>query len=234
MTAEGGPVPPDQRPLDIVIADDAPLFRGLLAQLLSRIGSVRETADPAAMFDAVARRPPDVVVLDVRMPPTFTVEGLDAALRIRNRYPEVGVLLLSNDVQLLYLDRVLRTGSAGAGYLLKERVSGIDEFIASVRSVASGGQAIDPEVVAALMAKRSTSDRLAGLTDREREVLSLMAQGLSNAAIAERLIVVPKTVEAAIHRILSVLELAYDGGHNRRVLAVLAFLGGGAPTAVSR
>jgi len=212
--------------LDIVIVDDAPLFRALLGRVLAPLGSIRDAAATSEVFAALHRSTPDVVILDVRMPPTFTVEGLEAALRIRTRYPTVGVLLLSNDIQVLYLDRLLAgSGAAGIGYLLKERVTGVEEFLAAVREVAAGGHAVDPEVVATLLAKKRTATLLADLSDREREVLSLMARGLSNAAIAQRLLVSGKTVEATIRRLLSVLQLPYDPGRNRRVLAVLAFLG---------
>jgi DNA-binding NarL/FixJ family response regulator len=213
-------------PLDIVVVDDAPLFRGLLAQVLAPLGSIREAAATGDALVALRLRRPDIVILDVRMPPTYTVEGLDAALRLRSRHPDVGVLLLSNDIQVRHVDRMLAEGGpAGVGYLLKERVTGVGEFLAAVRAVAAGGHAVDPEVVTALLAKKRTATLLARLSDREREVLALMAQGLSNVAIAGRLLVSTKTVEATIRQLLTELELPYDAERNRRVLAVLAFLG---------
>jgi DNA-binding NarL/FixJ family response regulator len=167
---------------------------------------------------------PDVAIVDVRMPPTQTDEGARAAREIRARHPDVGILLLSQVVEAKHALELFSEHPEGFGYLLKDRVLEIDEFLESVRRVARGGTAIDPEVVAQLMGRRRTVDPLAGLTPREREVLALMAEGRSNQAICKKLFLSPKTVETHVHSIFSKLNLPPEPDDHRRVLAVLAQL----------
>ncbi|MGV9315993.1 response regulator [Streptomyces sp. NPDC003691] len=211
----------------IVVAEDSTLLREGLVRLLAEEGHevVAAVGDGEALLAAVAAGPPDVVVADVRMPPTHTDEGLRAALEIRRRWPEVGVLVLSQYVERRYAGELLSGESRGVGYLLKDRVVEIDEFLDALERVARGRAAFDPEVVRRLMARSTRTDLLSRLTGREREVLAEMAQGHANGAIAERLYVSQSAVEKHINAIFDKLELPRAAGYSRRVMAVLRYLG---------
>jgi DNA-binding NarL/FixJ family response regulator len=210
----------------IVLADDAALFRDALASALRAAGHevVGEAADATDLVDLVARAKADLVLLDVRMPPTKTTEGLDAAVRIREAAPDVGILILSQDVQTQHVVRLLRDSPEGVGYLLKDRVGKLDDLLDAVDRVGNGGFVVDPEVVSTLFGRRRPPGPLDELTPRERDVLREMAEGRSNAAIAERLGLTERTVEANIRVILSKLGLEPDATQHRRVLAVLSYL----------
>jgi DNA-binding NarL/FixJ family response regulator len=210
----------------IVLADDAALFRDALASALRAAGHeiVGEAADATDLVDLVARAKADLVLLDVRMPPTKTTEGLDAAVRIREAVPEAGILILSQDVQTQHVVRLLRDSPEGVGYLLKDRVGRLGDLLDAVERVGSGGFVVDPEVVSTLFGRRRAPGPLDELTPREREVLREMAEGRSNLAIAERLSLTERTVEANIRVILSKLGLEPDAAQHRRVLAVLTYL----------
>ena len=181
--------------------------------------------DGDALLAAVAEHQPDVVVADIRMPPTHTDEGLRAALEIRRRHPHTGVLVLSQYIETKYTARLLEGNAAGAGYLLKERVADVAEFADALERVAAGGTALDPEVVGQLLRASRRADGLAALTARERHVLTLMAEGRSNAGIADALVVTGGTVEKHVASIFDKLGLPKDEADNRRVLAVLRYLG---------
>ncbi|WP_031068309.1 response regulator transcription factor [Streptomyces sp. NRRL WC-3742] len=211
----------------LMIAEDSALLREGLVRLLADEGHEVTAAvgDADALLTAVAAAPPEVVVVDVRMPPTHTDEGLRAALHLRAEHPEVGVLVLSQYVEQRYAVELLASGTEGVGYLLKDRVGRVEEFLAALDRVHSGGTAFDPEVVRRLLARTRHTDDLDRLTNREREVLSLMAQGHTNAAVAEQLIVSRSAVEKHANAVFDKLRLPRDGGTNRRVLAVLRFLG---------
>ncbi|MDH6580224.1 response regulator transcription factor [Kitasatospora sp. MAP5-34] len=210
-----------------VIAEDSVLLRAGLVQLLqaSGIEVLADVGDADSLLALVADLRPDLVVTDVRMPPSHTDEGIRAALLIREQWPGVAVLLLSQYVEERYVAALLSNNTRGVGYLLKDRVADVDEFIEILHRVAGGGTALDPEVVAQLLV-RQQSDPLERLTPREREVLSLMAEGRSNAGISEALVVGESAVAKHINNIFTKLDLttAADGDH-RRVLAVLRFLG---------
>ncbi len=180
--------------------------------------------DAESLLAAVDTDPPDVAVVDIRMPPTHRLEGLHAAVELRRRYADVGVLLLSQHLESHYLATLLGGDTRGVGYLLKERVTGVAGFFDAVRQVAGGGCAIDPEVVALMLRARHQDDRLAALTDRERDVLALMAQGRSNQAIGQQLFLSAKTVECHVRNILLRLDLPPEPNDHRRVLAVLTYL----------
>jgi DNA-binding NarL/FixJ family response regulator len=214
-------------PLRVVLADDTHLFRHGLVRLLRAAGVdvVAEVADAATLLEAVAEHRPDAAVVDVRMPPTHSDEGLRAAAAIRTRHPDTAVLVFSAFVETAHLDHLLQAGAGSVGYLLKDRVLHVEEFVAALERVASGGSALDPDVVTELFRRRRSRDVLASLTDREREVLELMAQGMSNAGIAERLFLSPKTVERHIGSVFTKLGLDADEEGHRRVLAVLRHLG---------
>ena len=211
----------------IVIAEDAAILREGLAQLLSMRGhDVVALGDTAALHAAVAARRPDVVVVDIRMPPTHTDEGLRAAIELRRRFPGLGVLLFSQYVETRFVSQLLAEGSSGVGYLLKERVSDIDDFIDALGRVASGGTALDPEVVTQSFGASRRDDGIGRLTPREREVLALMAEGRTNSAIAAFFVVTERAVEKHIANIFAKLGLVASDTDHRRVLAVLRYLEG--------
>jgi DNA-binding NarL/FixJ family response regulator len=208
----------------IVIAEDSVLLREGLARLLVDAGHdvVAATGDAETFLRAVAAQRPDVVVVDVRMPPTFTDEGLRAALVVRQQWPAVGVLVLSQYVEERYATELLSDRGGGVGYLLKDRVADVGDFIDALRRVGEGGSVLDPEVVAQLLAR--SRNPLATLTPRERRVLGLMAEGRSNAAIAAALSIGTAAVEKYINSIFSKLGLPPTDSDHRRVLAVLRYL----------
>ena len=209
-----------------MIADDAALFRAGISRLLAEAGFdvTAEVGDAVALLDAVDRNPPDAVVVDIRMPPTHTTEGLEAARALAARHPRVGVLVLSAHVEPHYAMQLVEADAAGTGYLLKERVVDPGELADAVRRVAAGGVVIDPGVVAQLVGRRRVRNPLDALSEREREVLAAMAEGRSNQAICERLFLSPKTVEAYVHNVFTKLDLHQAADANRRVLAVLTYL----------
>ena len=210
----------------VVIAEDSALLREGLARILAE-GDFEVTgqcANADELRDVVRRRRPDVAVVDVRMPPTHTDEGARAARELREEYPEMGVLLLSQVVEAAHALALFSERPEGFGYLLKDRVLEIDDFLEAVRRVARGGTAIDPDVIAQLLGRPRQDDPLSELTPREREVLALMAEGLSNRGICGRLFLSPKTVEAHVKNIFMKLGLMPTPDDHRRVLAVLAFL----------
>jgi DNA-binding NarL/FixJ family response regulator len=210
----------------IVIAEDDALLREGLAMLLRAEGlDVVATADnPTTFLAAVDEHKPDVAIVDVRMPPTHTDEGIVAAVEARRRMPELAVLVLSAYVEQAFATDLLAVGGARLGYLLKERVGRVEEFLTALHRVADGGTAIDPDVVAQLLSRSRPGARLERLSAREREVLALMAEGLGNTAIAERLFVTDGAVHKHIRSIFAKLELAPDDRTDRRVAAVLHFL----------
>jgi DNA-binding NarL/FixJ family response regulator len=210
-----------------VIAEDSLLLREGLAKLLEGAGIevVAQVGNAEELLLKVRSYKPDVAIVDVRMPPTQTDEGAQAAEQIRTEHPEVGVLLLSQVVEARTALRLFSERAEGFGYLLKDRVVEVDDFLDAVRRVAHGGTAIDPEVVAQLVGRRRPDDPLRDLTERERDVLALMAEGRSNNGIGRKLFLSPKTIETHIHRIFWKLELETTTDDHRRVLAVLAFLG---------
>ena len=193
----------------VMIADDAALFRSGVRRLLEDGGFdvVGEFADAAALLSAVVDDPPDVVVIDIRMPPTHTTEGLDAARSLKVTHPAVGVLVLSAHVETHYAVQLLESGQTGSGYLLKERVTDVGELTDAVRRVAAGGVVIDPAVVTQLVSRRREHNPLDALSERERDVLEVMAQGRSNQAIGEQLFLSPKTVEAYVRSVFQKLDL---------------------------
>jgi DNA-binding NarL/FixJ family response regulator len=213
-------------PLRVVIAEDAALFREGLLRLLAERGHrvLAAVADGQALLAAVAAHRPDVAVVDVRMPPTHTDEGLRAALELRRDHPGTGVLVLSQYIETRYAARLLEGNAAGVGYLLKDRVADVGEFVDALARVAAGGTALDPEVVGQLLGAGRNADDLAALTPREREVLALMGEGRSNAGIAGALVVSVGVVEKHVASIFNKLRLPPGEGDNRRVLAVLRFL----------
>ncbi|HEX6921719.1 MAG TPA: response regulator transcription factor [Actinomycetes bacterium] len=216
-------------PLRVVFADDNYLVREGVAALLAEaddIELVETVADPNSLLKAVATHRPDAVLTDIRMPPTHTMEGIEAAKRIRAEYPTTGVVVLSQYVEEDYAFELLEDGVAGLGYLLKERVSQLDELVRALHEVARGGSALDPKVVEGLMARKSSeaSSPLLGLTEREREVLAEMATGRNNATIAKTLFMSERAVEKHIGSVFQKLGLVEEGEVNRRVMAVLAFL----------
>jgi DNA-binding NarL/FixJ family response regulator len=210
----------------VVIAEDAAVLREGLVELLAGRGFdvVAAVSDAEALRAAVAAGPPDVAVVDIRMPPTHTDEGLRAAIDLRRQFPHLGVLVFSQYIETRYAAELLADRSDGVGYLLKDRVAHVGEFVAAVERVAAGGTALDPEVVTQLMAASRRTDRLDTLTSREREVLALMAEGRSNSAIAEALVVTPRAVEKHVGNIFAKLDLPESGSDHRRVLAVLRYL----------
>jgi DNA-binding NarL/FixJ family response regulator len=210
----------------ILLAEDSVLLREGLVRLLTEAGHevVAAVDDATAIVPAAIEHAPDVAVVDVRMPPTFTDDGLRAAVELRRRLPGVGVLLLSQYVEESYARDLLADGSGGVGYLLKDRVQDLDALADALARVAAGGTALDPDVVAQLVVVRRTADPQASLTPREREVLVLMAEGRSNAAIAEALVVSPGAVEKHVGNVFAKLGLEPSDSDHRRVLAVLTWL----------
>jgi DNA-binding NarL/FixJ family response regulator len=219
----------DSQRLRLVFADDTFLVREGVSGLLTESGAVDvldTVADPQSLLKVVGELSPDVVLTDIRMPPTFTNEGIVAAKRIRAEHPQTGVVVLSQFVEEDYAVELLADGVAGLGYLLKERVSDLDELLRALREVARGGSSLDPKVVEGLLARRTSeaSSPLLGLSEREREVLAEMATGKSNAMIAQTLYMSVRAVEKHISSIFQKLDLVDEGDVNRRVLAVLAYL----------
>ena len=210
----------------VVIAEDSALLREGLARILADGGFevLAQARDADELLDAVRRHKPDIAIVDVRMPPGHSDEGARAAREIRDTWPEVRVLLLSQVIEARHALALVSQRSDGFGYLLKDRVLEIDDFLEAVRRVGRGGSAIDPEVISELVGRRREDDPLAELSPREREVLELMAEGLSNGGICRRLYLSPKTVETHVTSIFGKLGLMPAQDEHRRVLAVLAFL----------
>ncbi|MFF3669486.1 response regulator [Microtetraspora malaysiensis] len=211
----------------VILAEDSTLLREGLVRLLAEEGHevLAAVGDAEALLAAVAVQQPDVVVADVRMPPTHTDEGLRAALEIRRRRPDVKVLVLSQYVEKKYATELMSENIEGVGYLLKDRVAQVGDFLDALERVGAGGTAFDPEVVRQLLARTSHVDPLAQLTGREREVLELMAQGMANASIAQALHVSQSAVEKHVNALFDKLALSHTTGYSRRVLAVLRYLG---------
>jgi DNA-binding NarL/FixJ family response regulator len=214
-------------PLRAVVADDSVLLRDGVVRLLQDAGIevVAAVGDGDELVDAVAATLPDIALVDVRMPPTHTDEGIRAAIQIRRSHPTVAVLVLSQYVEERYASDLLTGDPAGIGYLLKDRVVDVDEFIVAVRRVAAGGSAVDAEVVRQLIGRTTRTTELDRLTPRELEVLELMAEGLSNSGIAERLVISLGAVEKHISNVFTKLGLEHESAAHRRVLAVLTYLG---------
>ena len=215
-------------PTRVVIAEDSAILRDGLVQLLVDRGFVITDAvgGPDALAASVERDPPDVAIVDIRMPPTFTDEGLRAAIDLRRRHSGLGILLFSQYIETRYAAELLADDAAGIGYLLKDRVADVSDFVEALERVAAGGTALDPEVVSQLFRASRQRGGLATLTPRERQVLALMAEGRSNAGIAAELVVSGGAVEKHVASIFAKLGLPQDESDNRRVLAVLRYLGG--------
>jgi len=210
----------------VILADDAVVIRQGMAHLLTAQGIevVAEAGDADSLIELVARHCPDVAVVDIRMPPTYTTEGLRAASMIRQRHPDIGVLVLSQYVDVNYALHLIGAGAAGVGYLLKDRIVDIDQFIADLRRVAHGETVVDPTLVSEMVTAPLTGGRLSRLTPREREVLALMAEGLTDRGIAARLTVSTRTAQAHVEAIFRKLDLPASPDDNRRVHAVLTYL----------
>ena len=217
---------PGDRPLRVVLGEDSVLLREGLVRLLEEAGTTVAAAvgDGPSLVRAVVAERPDVAVVDVRMPPTHTDEGLRAAVEVRRVAPGTAVLVLSQYVEVAYADELLADGRGGVGYLLKDRVTDLDQLLAALDDVVAGGTVLDPQVVAQLFARRRADDPVRRLTPREREVLEMIAEGHSNAAIARLLVVTPGAVEKHTQRIFAKLGLAPDEERNSRVMATLAYL----------
>jgi len=210
----------------LILADDATVIREGLARLLAEEGFnvVAQVGDASDLLAQVGLARPDVAIVDIRMPPTYTDEGLVAAQQIRAAHPDVGVLVLSQYVDVAYAMKLVTEGSERVGYLLKDRIVDVPELAAALRRIADGGSVVDPALVAELVSAPSVVDPLAALTQREREVLALLAEGRTDRGIAKLLYVTPKTVEAHVRSIFRKLDLPSDATENRRVHAVLTFL----------
>jgi DNA-binding NarL/FixJ family response regulator len=210
----------------VAIAEDSVLLREGLARLLGESGFevVAQVEDPDDLLLKVRSFRPDVVIVDIRLPPTHNDEGLRAALEIREKHPSIGVLVLSQYVELGLALKLLADSAEGVGYLLKDRIGDVAEFLAAVTRVANGGSALDPIIVSTLLSRQRPDDPLARLTPREREVLELMASGSSNQGIADRLVITLRAVEKYVSSIFGKLGLPSTGNESRRVLAVLTFL----------
>ncbi len=210
----------------IVIGEDAVLLRVGLIQVLDEADEdvVAAVGDAPTLIEAVGAHRPDVAIVDVRMPPDMTDDGLRAAIEIRRRWPQTAILVFSQYVEHAFAAELLATGTAGLGYLLKDRVAEVAEFVDAVRRVGAGGTALDPEVVAQLVARSSRQDPIDRLTPREREVLAMMAEGRSNQAIAQLLVISDGAVEKHVSSVFTKLDLPPAGPDNRRVLAVLQWL----------
>lgn len=210
----------------VMLAEDSTLLREGLVRLLVEEGHevLAAVGDGVALLREVEARPPDVIVVDIRMPPTHTDEGLRAALEVRRRWPEVGVLVLSQHIERNYAAQLLTSSAERVGYLLKDRVAQVEEFLDALERIHAGGAAIDPEVVRQLVIRTTHSDPLARLTPRERSVLETLAQGHTNAAISQKLHISMSTVEKNLNAIFDKLDLVRTTGYNRRILAVLRYL----------
>ena len=213
-------------PRRIAIAEDSAILRDGLVQLLTDRGFIITAAvgDAQGLLDAVALDQPDVAVVDIRMPPTFTDEGLRAALELRRTYRYLGILMFSQYIETRYAAELLAEDAAGIGYLLKDRVADVSDFVEALERVAAGGTALDPEVVTQIMGASRRTDSISVLSGREREVLSLMAEGRSNAAIAKSLVVSEGAVEKHVANIFTKFDLPVSQSDHRRVLAVLRYL----------
>lgn len=212
----------------VVIAEDLALLRDGLVRLLRDNGFevVAAVQDGDSLVETIAEERPEIAIVDIRLPPTFRDEGLRAALEARRRIPETAILIVSQYVEHTYANELLADGRGGIGYLLKDRIMDVDEFVEAVRRVANGGTALDPEVVSQLLSRRRANGPLEHLTPREREVLSLMAEGRSNAGIAKELVLTVGAVEKHVANILSKLRLPPSEDDHRRVLAVVTYLRG--------
>jgi DNA-binding NarL/FixJ family response regulator len=217
----------------IVLAEDLLLLREGLKRLLTELGCtvVAAVDDAEALLEALDRERPDLAIVDIRLPPTYRDEGLRAAVEARRRRPGTPILILSQYVEQAYVRELVADAGGGVGYLLKDRVSNVAQFLTTLRTVAAGGTVLDPEVISGLLTRLARTDALAGLTPREREVLGLMARGLSNSAIAAELVITQRAVNKYINRIFSKLGLPPTDSENRRVIAVLRYLdAGGQPS----
>lgn len=212
--------------LRVVIAEDSVLLREGMVRLLTEAGIdvVGQAGDAEDLLRKVRAHKPDVAVIDVRMPPTKTTEGIEAALTIRNELPDVGLLVLSQDVEQKYAVKLFANDSAGIGYLLKDRVQNVEDFVEALWRVSKGGTPLDPKIVAHLFGRDHATDPVAALTGRERDVLALMAEGQTNRAISDRLFISIRSVEQHVTRVFHKLELDASPKDHRRVLAVLAYL----------
>lgn len=217
---------PLNRPMRVVLAEDSVLLREGLVRLLGEAGTevLAAVGDGPHLVRAVVEHRPDVAVVDVRMPPTHTDEGLRAAVEARRLVPTTAVLVLSQYVEVAYADELLADGAGGVGYLLKDRVAQVEQFLSALDDVVAGGTVLDPQVVSQLFARRRRDDPVRSLSPREREVLGLIAEGHSNTAIARELVVTPGAVEKHTQHIFAKLGLAQDEDQHRRVLATLAYL----------
>lgn len=212
--------------MQVVIADDSVLLREGLARLLSEAGVevVGLAGDNEGLLAGVRAHKPDLAIIDIRMPPTYTHEGAQAAIRLREEFPEMGILLLSQSIESRFALELARSSPRRFGYLLKDRLIDVATLVDAVERVCGGGTVLDPEVVAHFLGRQGARDRVSGLTEREREVLGLMAEGRSNKAVARSIVVNERTVETYVASIFSKLELPPEPDDHRRVLAVLAWL----------